>query len=77
MVKRMTEGLQSSTKDFSHIIIESYPPISRDMEREPGEKIKNIMKCHSLFFTKHNQLKGLALSCMTCTVGNRCSSCKE
>ena len=39
------------------------------------EKLKDIMKYHSIFVTSSGLMKGTVLSCRDCTIQSRCSSC--
>ena len=74
----MRSGLKEETKNFKNMIIESFPPITRvpkkDLKEEP---IKGIMKCSQIFINDKNELKGLELGCVSCTVSQRCSNCIE
>ena len=76
LVDRMKSGLKEETKNFKHLIIESFPPITRLPKKDLKEEtIKGIMKCSQIFINQKNELKSLELGCLSCTVSQSCSNC--
>ena len=78
LAQRMRNGLKEETKNFKHMIIETFPTIKRKDKKDLKEEaLKGIMKCSQIYISEKNKLKAIELGCLTCTVSRRCPKCNE
>ena len=52
------------------------PPDQKEIEKK-AEPLEGILKFHSIFINSDGQLRGSELSCLYCSVKERCSKCNE
>ena len=74
----MKENLQTTTKSFENFLVEEFLPIRRPTKKIIAARavpLDGISKFHSIFFNSHNDIKGLVLTCIKCTINKRCSTC--
>ena len=77
-ISRIKANLQVETKEFKHIVYESFPTIerlSKEQLKKKEEPLKGIMKCHQIYVDIRGKLQGRELSCLTCTIRYRCTKC--
>ena len=78
LAQRMRNGLKEETKNFKHMIIETFPTIKRKDKKDLKEEaLKGIMKCSQIYISEKNKLKAIELGCLTCTVSRHCPKCNE
>ena len=75
----MKKNFKSKTAKFEKFHIEkvgycNYP--TKEEIKQKAEPLPGILKVHSIFITKAGQLKGLELTCLSCTVEERCVACE-
>ena len=78
VVEIMKENLQTTTKSFENFLVEEFLPIRRPTKKIIAARavpLDGISKFHSIFFNSHNDIKGLVLTCIKCTINKRCSTC--
>ena len=77
-IDRIMVNLKKETKEFKHIIYEAFPTIKRlspEELKKKEEKLKGIMKFHSIIIDSLGILQGKRLSCLQCTISTRCTKC--
>ena len=77
-LSQIKANLQVETKEFKHIVYESFPTIerlSKEQLKQKEEPLKGIMKCHQIYVDIRGKLQGRELSCLTCTIRYRCTKC--
>ena len=52
------------------------PPDQKETDKK-AEPLEGILKFHSIFINSHSQLRGSELSCIYCSVKERCAKCNE
>ena len=78
VVELMRDNIQSTTKSFENFLIEEFLPIRRPTKKillARAIPLEGISRMHSIFFTSNDIITGSVLTCIQCTIKDRCTTC--